>query len=139
MIRKVLLFTLFFFNISTFASTDVVSQYLPSHQKTACDPHAAISSASNFCATFPPAATCNCENHGMTPAFCSDMTNIYTAMMQTYHHNLADACNNPKAQTVSSTQECIDDWNCYWSGGISTTGKCNATGLACTTNPRPPL
>jgi len=131
MIRKMLLFILFFSSISAFATTDVVSQYLPHPQVPACDPHASISSSPDFCATFPPAATCNCINHKMTPAFCASMSNIYDVMMQTYHNNLADACNNPKAQTITSTQECIDDWNCYWHGGTSSTGLCNGTGAAC--------
>lgn len=138
MIRGLLFATLIFISSTVFAD-DVISKYVSSSNVKACNPYASISSAPDFCQTFPPAAACNCTNHGMTPAVCdpNDLTNLYKMMMQTYHHNLADACNNPRAQQLTSTQECIDDWNCYWDGGTSTTGKCNATGIACTTKPRP--
>jgi hypothetical protein len=134
-IRKVFIFILCFFNVSAFAAPDVVSQYLSSSPTPWCNPNAAMSSAPNFCATFPPAATCNCENHGMTPGFCSVMTNIYCSMLKTYD-TLENACNH---QNVTNPAECVADWNCYWLGGKSSKdGKsCNSTGVRCTSDPQP--
>src|SRR6185437_4133481 len=139
MIRKAMLFMIFSFSISTFASTDIVSQYLSKAQDVCsnvntCNPHAAISSAPNFCATFPPAATCNCCQHKQPASVCESMSQIYSRMIGTYG-SLEGACKN---QNVTDAAECVADWNCYWDGGISSKdGKpCNATGIRCTTDPR---
>lgn len=135
MIRKVFISTLFFFSISVFAASDVISQFLSSSPPPWCNPKASTSSAPDFCVTFPPAAICNCENHGMPPSFCSNMTNIYCSMLKTYG-TLENACKN---QNVTDYAECVADWNCYWLGGKSSKdGKsCNATGVRCTTDPQP--
>ena len=139
MIRKLVLSILCFFSMSVFAASDVVSQYLSFSpvNMPMCDTHAATSSAPNFCATFPPAAECNCNNHLHNPTYCSVMTNVYCSMLGTYG-SLEGACKN---QNITDYNECVADWNCYWDGkNSSKDGKpCNATGIQCTTVPRPTL
>jgi hypothetical protein len=143
MIRKICISILLcFFSLSTFAATDIVSRYLaPVHTGAPmCDTHASYSYQSTFCATFPPAAICNCQLHTTDPNYCSSMTNIYKAMIKTYG-SLAGAC---KMQNVTTPDECVADWNCYWDGGKPTnlppsdTRLCDGNGIACTTDPRPP-
>jgi hypothetical protein len=142
MVRKAFLFFLFSFSLSTFASTDVISQYLPASQDlcksivSTCSPKADKSSDPTFCATFTPAAQCNCCQHKQPSSVCESMSNIYKMMVGTYG-SLKGACQN---QNLTDVDECIADWNCYWDGGISSKDNkpCNATGVRCTTDPRPP-
>jgi hypothetical protein len=140
-----LLFALFFLSFSAFASTDIVSQYLSSTQNSTqnvcsdvntCNVHASVASAPDFCKTFPPAATCNCCKHLQPSSVCESMSKIYSEMVGTYG-SLKGACQN---QNVTDAAECVADWNCYWDGGNSSKdGKpCNATGVRCTNDPRPP-
>jgi hypothetical protein len=142
-IGKIFIGILCLFSVTVFAGSDVISKFLPSPQSSApmCDIHAATSTQPNFCATFPPAATCNCENHVPNPPYCEQMNNVYCSMLLTYG-SLEKACQN---QNVTSYNECVADWNCYWDGGKSSfppspnSTLCNATGVKCTSAIRPAL
>jgi hypothetical protein len=139
MIREILISSLCFFSTAVFADTSIMSQYLPAIsqvQAPLCTATASVSSAPDFCKTFVPAAECNCTNHKQPPSVCSSMTQIYLRMVGTYG-SLPGACAN---QNITDQAECIADWNCYWDGGTSSKDHkpCNATGIRCTTDPRPP-
>jgi hypothetical protein len=126
MTRNIFIFLLFFFCLPAFSVTP----------GPLCNQHASIASAPDFCVTFPPAAECNCNNMTHNPDFCKSMTNIYKMMISTYG-SLDGAC---KMQNITDPAECVADWNCYWDGGVSSKDHkpCDANGIRCTTDPRPP-
>lgn len=81
-----------------------------------------------FCPSFKSAAACNCTANGQGPAVCQNMKKMYALMLSMFG-DLKSACN---FQHNTSAQECIDDWNCYISGGKDSQGRaCASSGKAC--------
>lgn len=91
-------------------------------------PYAKATDDVNFCPSFRTAAVCHCTSSGLPPTMCQDMNAIYNRMLSVFG-SLQRACEYQKATT---TQDCIDNWNCYRLGGIDSRGRlCNATEKAC--------
>lgn len=81
-----------------------------------------------FCATFKTAATCYCSSSGLPPIMCQDMSMLYARLISVFG-SLQKAC---EYQHNTSTQDCVDSWNCYLKGGLDSRGKqCSSTGKAC--------
>lgn len=93
----------------------------------ACLPSTPSTSAS-FCESFKSVAECHCMESGLPYAMCSDMNELYVSMIAMFH-SIERAC---EFQQDTSKQDCMDDWQCYLSGGsTSQGGLCNGTGTAC--------
>ena len=83
---------------------------------------------SNFCPTFKTAATCACASSGVPASFCSDMAKLHKRMLMVFTTQ-QKAC---EFQRDTSTQQCLDSWNCYRRGGKDSQGRpCQATGKPC--------
>ena len=112
--RKIALLFACFFSTISFA--------LP----TSCPP-ATPTNSPTFCSSFQIAAECYCSQslpHGM----CANMGTLYNRMISMFA-TLQRAC---EFQHNTSTQTCIDDWNCYRLGGKDSQGQlCSSTGNAC--------
>jgi hypothetical protein len=81
-----------------------------------------------FCASFKSVAECHCTSSGLPPGMCQDMTTIYNRMVKIFGSQ-QKAC---EYQKDVPTQQCMDDWNCYRSGGRDSQGKlCSSTGQVC--------
>lgn len=95
--------------------------------QTACPPSAPTNST-GFCATFKQSAECYCTSSGLPRGMCGDMNKLYNRMVGMFG-TLQRAC---EFQHNTSTQACIDDWNCYRSGGNNSQNEpCSSTGNAC--------
>lgn len=82
----------------------------------------------NFCASFKTAATCYCVSSGLPSSACQDINQIYDRMIFVFK-TMEKAC---AYQTQTSSQDCINNWNCYRNGGIDSQGKlCSGTTLSC--------
>ena len=82
----------------------------------------------NFCTSFQQVAQCHCVAHGLPARMCSDLNIIYQRMLIVYG-SLEQACLH---QTDTNPQSCIDSWNCYRHGGVSSDNQlCSSTGSAC--------
>lgn len=80
-----------------------------------------------FCASFKSVAQCHCEEK-IPGALCKDMKTLYKRMLDMFG-SLQKACEYQKDTT---TQICIDDWNCYLNGGRNSQGGlCSNTGAKC--------
>ena len=91
-------------------------------------PHADPVTSSNFCTSFKSVAECHCIVSGLPQGMCKDMNAIYNRMLSVFGSQ-QKAC---EYQKDVSTQECMDDWNCYRSGGTDSKGNlCSGTGKAC--------
>lgn len=91
-------------------------------------PEASSTNDASFCPTFQTAAQCRCSASGVPKAFCQDMNKLYDRMIAMFG-SLQRACEYQKDTT---TQTCIDDWNCYRNGGVDSQGRmCSGTGTAC--------
>ena len=113
-IRRALFVSLLAISVNTFAAS-------------AC-PRALPTDNAGFCGSFKSVAACNCAANGQGPAVCQNMKKMYDVMIGMFG-SLKAACN---FQHNSPPQECIDDWNCYMTGGKDTQGRlCAATGKAC--------
>ncbi len=98
-----------------------------SSQAAVC-PKAEPASSPNFCASFKAAAECHCRASGLRPEMCVNYNSIYQRMIVTFG-SLQRAC---EYQHDTSTQECMNDWNCFRSGGVTSTSElCSGTGAAC--------
>lgn len=76
----------------------------------------------NFCSSFKSTATCYCISSGVPSGMCQDMFMLYYRMMSVFG-TLQKAC---EYQTYTSTQDCINNWNCYLHGGVDSNGHaCN--------------
>lgn len=86
-------------------------------------------SSPGFCESFKVAAICHCtQTWGLPQRMCQDMNKLYSRMMASFG-SLQRAC---EYQHDTTTQECIDDWNCYRRGGMTSDGQlCGGTGRAC--------
>jgi hypothetical protein len=81
-----------------------------------------------FCASFKVAATCYCTSSGLPAGMCQDMNALYKRMVGVFG-TLQKAC---EFQKYTSTQDCMDNWNCYLFGGTDSRGKlCSATKNPC--------
>jgi hypothetical protein len=111
MIGRIFAILMCFFSISTFACPNAVSTDNPL-----------------FCASFKTAAICYCTASGVPSGMCQDMKKLYARLIS-FFGSLQKAC---EYQKYTSTQDCIDNWNCYRLGGIdSRKRKCSSTELAC--------
>lgn len=91
-------------------------------------PLAAAITSSEFCSSFKAVTECHCALSGVPKSMCSNM-NLFYKMMIDVLGPLQRSC---AAQHYVPTQECIDDWNCYRYGGLTTDGQlCSGTGHAC--------
>ena len=81
----------------------------------------------NFCSSFRTAATCYCTSSGLPSGMCQDMNALYNRMMIVFG-SLQKAC---EYQHHTSTQDCVDNWNCYAHGGTDSRGR------ACSSNQQP--
>lgn len=101
---------------------------LASFANTMACPGASATTSPGFCLSFKAAAKCYCTSSGIPGGMCSDMTKLYQRMISMFG-TLQKAC---QYQKNTSTQECIDDWNCYRLGGKNSKGGlCSGTGKAC--------
>ncbi len=84
--------------------------------------------SSDFCASFKAAAECHCSSSGLPRGMCVNQRLLYKRMIDTFG-SLKRAC---EFQHDTTAQECIDDWNCYLSGGVTSNSEyCSGTGAAC--------
>ncbi|OGV35608.1 MAG: hypothetical protein A3E88_06585 [Legionellales bacterium RIFCSPHIGHO2_12_FULL_35_11] len=82
----------------------------------------------DFCKSFKVAAQCHCASSGLPRAMCNNEHLLYKRMIDTFG-SLKRAC---EYQHDTSVQECIDDWECYLSGGLTSKSEaCSGTGAAC--------
>lgn len=83
----------------------------------------------NFCPSFKSVAICYCTSSGLPAGMCQDMNALYNRLLSTFG-SLQKAC---EFQRYTSTQDCMDNWNCYRVGGADSQGRlCRSSGLACT-------
>lgn len=117
--KIVMLLLVYFLSAVTFAKSidECPNAYPTSHQA--------------FCSSFVESAKCNCLKLRKFPvpkSLCNDMKKIYKGMLFKYGTQ-SHACQN---QTATSYQTCMDDWNCYHTGGRdSRNNLCSSTGRAC--------
>lgn len=91
-------------------------------------PRATATNQPEFCGSFKTAAQCHCTSSGLPAGMCSNMKLLYSRMLSAFG-SVQRAC---EFQHDVSAQECIDNWNCYRSGGHNVRGElCNGTGAAC--------
>ncbi len=81
----------------------------------------------DFCSSFKTAATCYCTNAGLPAGMCQNMNQLYLRMLSIYS-TLQKACEH---QTYTTTQDCMDNWNCYLKGVDSTGKSCLINHGAC--------
>jgi hypothetical protein len=82
-----------------------------------------------FCSSFKSVAKCHCVELGLPKGMCDDMNALYGRMMFLFGNSLQKVC---EYQHDTTTQTCIDDWNCYRLGGKNSQGAlCSSTGKAC--------
>ncbi|MDP3706399.1 MAG: hypothetical protein Q8R24_10930 [Legionellaceae bacterium] len=90
-------------------------------------PTAAPSNTPGFCSSFKVAAQCHCSK-SLPAGMCTDERQLYKRMTAAYG-SLQRAC---ESQHETSAQECVDDWNCYLSGGLTSKSElCSGSGTAC--------
>lgn len=84
--------------------------------------------SSGFCESFRQATECHCMLSGLPKGQCTNMKLVYRRMIDTLGP-LQRVC---AYQHHTSTQACIDDWNCYRYGGLTSDNQlCNGSGNAC--------
>lgn len=111
MIKKLLATSIYLFSISGFSCTN-----------------AQPTDSINFCSTFKAAATCYCTASGLPASMCQNMK-VLNARMIIVFGSLQKAC---EYQHYTSTQDCINNWNCYLQGGKDSNGKlCSSTQRPC--------
>jgi hypothetical protein len=88
----------------------------------------APTTAPEFCSSFKSVASCHCTESGLPSFACDSMSFLYNAMVARFG-TVERAC---ASQHDTSTQNCIDDWNCYRLGGYNSQGgACGGTGGSC--------
>lgn len=91
-------------------------------------PQALPSDHPGFCSSFKSVAVCHCVESGFPEGKCQNMSTLYLLMIARFG-SIQKAC---EYQHDTTTQICIDDWNCYRSGGRDSQGRlCSSTGNAC--------
>jgi len=95
-------------------------------------PQAVPTTDGGFCPSFKSVAHCQCVSRGLPDGMCQDMNALYSRMISMFG-TLAAACEYQEKTSHDTTkQQCIDDWNCYRSGGRNSQGGlCSASGKAC--------
>jgi hypothetical protein len=116
MIKSIIFILLSLFSFSCFAATPATcSQALPTNNP-------------GFCASFKSVAECHCTASGLPRGMCTNMSLLYDRMISIFG-SIQKAC---EYQHDTDTQTCVDDWNCYRSGGNDSHGRqCSSTGKAC--------
>lgn len=114
-------------SLPCFATTTANTQTMPKAMTMGC-PQAVPTTDPNFCSSFKSVAQCHCIDSGLPASICQDVNTIYNRMISIFH-SVQRAC---EYQRDTSTQTCIDDWNCYRLGGAdSKGGLCSSTGSIC--------
>lgn len=91
-------------------------------------PRALPTNSPGFCASFRTAAVCYCTSSGLPAGMCQNMKALYERMILVFG-SLQRACEHQKYTT---TQDCIDNWQCYKLGGSDSQGRlCSSTRNAC--------
>ena len=120
MINRIFVIFICFFSVSAFAYSDA----LPA---IAC-PNALPTNDVNFCSSFKSVATCYCTSSGLPSGMCQDVNALYNRMISVFG-SLQKAC---EYQHYTSTQDCMDNWNCYRLGGVDSRGRlCSSNKKAC--------
>lgn len=90
-----------------------------------------------FCGAFEHSAKCHCEDESPFKNMCDDaagnvdMTKIYNNMVQ-FYGSVDGACTHAEAKGYETKQTCLDDWQCYRTGGTVSDGtQCQQTGASC--------
>lgn len=116
MTKKIVFLIVFLLSLPSFAATIV-----------SCPPAADVSTA-GFCSSFKLTAQCHCTSSGLPKGMCMNMKSLYDRMTSIFG-SVRRAC---EYQRDTSTQNCIDSWNCYRSGGVtSQNALCGGNGSAC--------
>lgn len=111
MIKRIFVVCLYFFSLSAFSC----SSALPTDHV-------------NFCSSFKTAATCYCTSSGLPAGMCQDMNALYNRLISVFG-SLQKAC---EYQRYTTTQDCMDNWNCYRFGGVDSHGRlCSSNRQAC--------
>ena len=91
-------------------------------------PFATATNDPEFCSSFKLAAQCRCTSSGLPARMCMDMNLLYDRMIIIFH-SVQKAC---EFQHDTTTQNCIDSWNCFRNGGTNTQNElCSGTGATC--------
>lgn len=91
-------------------------------------PKAEPTNSPKFCPSFKDAALCYCKAAGLPSSVCQSVKDIYNRLIATFG-SIKAAC---EYQHDTTTQNCIDGWNCYMNGGKDSQGNlCSSTGKAC--------
>lgn len=94
---------------------------------SSCPQAAAVTSA-EFCSSFKIAAECHCISSGLPRKMCANYKLLYKRMVDAFG-SLQRACDY---QHDTTAQECIDDWTCFLSGGLTSNSEpCSGTGESC--------
>jgi hypothetical protein len=105
----------------------VASACLFAQVVAACD-RAVPTNDVNFCSSFKAVATCYCTTTGLPSGMCQDVRTLYSRMVAIYG-SLQTAC---ERQKYTTSQDCMNNWNCYLYGGIDSLGRiCSSTYQAC--------
>lgn len=116
MVKKIVLFMVCLVSLSSFATT-----------LGSCPP-ATETNNPGFCNSFKVAAQCHCTSSGLPKGMCMNMTALYDRMNSIFG-SVRRAC---EYQRDTSTQNCIDAWTCYRSGGRNSQNElCSGSGNAC--------
>lgn len=115
MIKKTILLYVGLFSLVSFSSS------------FAGCPLATPTNTSAFCSSFKTSAQCHCTASGLPKGMCTNMRSLHDRMISMFG-SLRKAC---EYQHDTTTQNCIDSWNCYRQGGSSEQGLCSGTGSAC--------
>lgn len=125
-IMMMLLFSAFLFTGSAQAGIDFLSLFI-AHKHENC-PKSSSLNQNTFCSQFKAAATCHCTSSGMPEKLCLKPETVYKRMLMVFGTQ-QKAC---EYQQDTSTQSCMDSWNCYRLGGKDSEGRlCSGTGHSC--------
>ena len=112
MIKKILILFVCLLSITSYASCPVATP----------------TNSSEFCSSFKTAAQCHCTASGLPKGMCVNMRSLYDRMISMFG-SLHKAC---EYQHNTTTQNCIDAWNCYRQGGSTSQQElCSGSGSAC--------
>jgi hypothetical protein len=127
--KKILAFIMCFISVSCFAFAKPTQVNLLT--LGSC-PQAVATTDAGFCPSFQSVAQCQCVSRGLPPGMCKDMSLLYDRMIAMFG-SVDKACQYQADTSHDTTkQQCIDDWNCYRSGGTdSQGGACSSTGKSC--------
>lgn len=127
MIRGIIAVLVCFFSMTTFASVNEMPFGLTNTAQFACG-KAVPTNDPKFCSSFKTVAICYCTAQGLPPMMCQDMNMLYARLVSVFG-SLQKACEYQKETT---TQDCMDNWKCYRSGGVDSQGRsCSSTQKAC--------